>query len=107
MVIFRRPVPKRADRLLKGLAKFGEAILHPGRHFGIDGPRDQAVALEIAQRQGQHALRYTVDQALEFVEPQRAIAAQHADHHDAPLVADAIEHVRHGRAVGVLRSIGQ
>src|SRR3954447_11091233 len=65
----------------------------------MDGPRDDAVTLELAQRQREHALRDAVDRALELAEPAAAFAEE-ADHQHAPLVADAVEHLAHHDALG-------
>ena len=58
------PGDERLGRLQQGRAERGQLVVHPRRHHGMDGARDQAVALELAQRGRQHPLTDAVDQAL-------------------------------------------
>ena len=59
---------------------------------------DQAVALQAAQSQSQHALRNAADLALEFIEA-HGTRAQAADDQNRPFVADAREHAADRAAV--------
>src|SRR6185437_14044016 len=55
-MIGRRPIPERADRAPERLAELGEPIFDARRDFRVDGAGHEAVALEVAQGQRQHAL---------------------------------------------------
>ena len=48
------PLADRLDQRVQRLAERGQAVLDPGRHAGVDPPGDDAVALQVAQRLGQH-----------------------------------------------------
>jgi len=55
----------------------------------VDGARYQAVALQPAQRDGEHPAGDSLDVAAQLAEPVAALA-QPVDDHDRPLVADPV-----------------
>ena len=71
-----------------------ERVLHARRHDRVDRARHEPVALELAQRDGQHPLRDPVDLAPQLVEAQRAPFEQR-DRQQRPLVRDAVEDLAH------------
>ena len=96
-----RPADETEHRLGERAAEFGGCILDPRRDLGVGPARDEPVALEVAERLGEHAMRDSVDAALQFGEPQRVVV-QEADDEQTPLVANAREHVADDVASGVL-----
>src|SRR6202011_6407204 len=64
----------------------------------VNRSRDKAIALQALQRQGQHALRDTLDQ-LEDLSVTPRSKREHADHQHGPLVADARQYVRERAAL--------
>src|SRR5262245_53054519 len=70
----------------------------------MDGTRDEPVAFQRAQRQGQHALRDAADLPLDLAEPLGAGAEEVDDQH-RPLVADAGEDAADGAAVAGKRRV--
>ena len=62
-------------------------ILDAWRDGGINRARDEAVALELAQGERQHALRDIADRTANFIETRGATGDEFHDQH-RPLVAD-------------------
>src|SRR5437879_13108776 len=62
--MFFRPATKRVQRFNQGSAQSRERVLHLRRHNGMNDALHQTVALEAAQRLGQHFLRNAPDLAL-------------------------------------------
>jgi hypothetical protein len=56
---------KDGQQLLRGR---GESVFDAGRHFGEYGAGDEAIALELAQLKGEHALCDLRYQALQLTE---------------------------------------
>src|SRR6202163_2688026 len=75
--MFVRPFAQRFDRLPQPAAEIGQLIIDPRRNGREYGAGDQAVALQAAQRQGQHPLRDAADHALDLVEAARATSEHH------------------------------
>jgi hypothetical protein len=75
-------VQRRAER--------GERVLDARRYHGVDPPRHEPVALELAQRDREHALADPVDPPLQLGEAQRPLLEQR-DRQQRPLVGDAVE----------------
>src|SRR5260221_1960368 len=71
-------------------AEFGQAVFDLGRHFRIDHALDDAVAFQLAQLQGQHALGHAGKLAAQFAEPLGAIH-QVEQNHRLPAPADHFE----------------
>src|SRR5579862_5124861 len=98
-LIAQRPGAERRDRLQQVAAERRERIIDARRDGRKHRARHQTVALEPAQRQGQHALRDAADRAPQLVEAQRAVAKP-ADHQNRPFVADPGQDVADGAAIG-------
>src|SRR5690606_27172071 len=69
------------------------------RNGGMDGARDHAVALELAQRGRQHLLRYAAGLATQLIEAGRP-AAENLHDKNRPLIADGRQNLADGAAVG-------
>src|SRR6266404_3314960 len=69
------------------MAKPGQLVIDARRDGRRDRAVDETVALEVAQGQREHALRYARDLAAKLVEALRALAERADDEH-GPLVAD-------------------
>ena len=67
------PVAHEAHQRFQRAPQIGERILHFRRHLAIDLAADQAIALQFAQVQGQHALRGARQAAAQLIEPPGAI----------------------------------
>src|SRR6185437_12660323 len=93
------PIDEVGHRLQQGLAQRGQTIFDARRLGWKDMAGDQSVALQIAQGLGQHALGDVADCAVKLAEALWSRRQGH-DHEDAPLVADAVEHVAHGATYG-------
>src|SRR5437588_3514266 len=85
-LIAKRPITERRDWLQQVAPECGQSIVDPRRNYRKHRARDQSVALEPAQGQGQHALRDAADRAPQFIESQRA-AAELGDDKHRPFVA--------------------
>src|ERR1700726_3658954 len=101
-----RPFAERLHRLPQPAAEIGQFVIDPGGNGREHGAGDQAVALEPAQRQGQHPLRNAADHALDLVKASRPVAEQHDDEH-APFVADPRQDRRHPSAIAVEVGVGR
>ena len=88
-----RPKLERVDRWNQRAAKVGQLIIDARRDARGDGAADEAVALEVAQSERQHALRDGGDLAPQLVEAPTAGAERRDDEH-GPFVADALEQGR-------------
>ena len=60
---------------------------------------DKSVALQVAQRLGEHALGDVADGSAKLAKALRSRREGH-DHEYAPFVADAVEHVAHRAMYG-------
>ena len=98
--VLERPFAERLHRLRQPAAEFGEFIVDPRRNGRKHGARDQPVALQPAQGQGQHPLRDAADLALQLIEAHRPVD-QHHDHQHAPFVANPCQHGSHRTAIAV------
>ena len=54
--MLRRPAHQSTDGLEQGRAQVSELVFHLRRHDGVHSASHQAVALELAKGEGQHAL---------------------------------------------------
>jgi len=81
------PVGDRNQGHPKGAAQARKLIVDARRDGGMDSARDQAVALQLAQRERQHALRDIADRTAYFIEAHRTTGEEFHDQH-RPLVAD-------------------
>ena len=72
--------------------EIGQRIFDTRRHFCVQRATDEAVLLEPLERARQHLVRHIADRTAEFVETHRP-AGQRFEYEQAPLVADAIEHI--------------
>src|SRR6267378_3682669 len=86
-LMIRGPFAQRFHRLPQPASEIGQFVVDPRRNGREYGAGDQTVALQSAQRQGQHPLRDAADHALDLVEAPRDTSEHHDDEH-APLVAD-------------------
>jgi len=86
-----RPADQLPDRVEQRLAERGELVVDARRHGGVHGPGQDPVALQPAQRDGEHPGGDAVDAAEQFAEPPRPLA-EPVDDIDGPLVADPVEH---------------
>jgi len=93
-VCMARSIPHFVTRCDQGASP--EAF-HLGRCFAVV---DQAVAFEPTQGERQHALRDAFDGSFDLAETLRSVAEQ-ADDEDAPLVANAAEHLARREAVSM------
>lgn len=93
------PFADRAQRLGEGVAKGGERVLDPRRHFGKDSPLHEPVSLQLTQGVGQHLLRDAADIATQLAKPAGA-AGQCIDDNRRPLVRDERKHTA-GSAIRV------
>ena len=93
------PVGEGRDRTGERGAERGELVVDTGRHLGVDGAGEQAVALHRAQGLGEHLGGDAADAGAQLAEAQRSVLERADDQH-GPLVADPVEHDP-GGAVGV------
>src|SRR5215212_9661394 len=98
-VLDRRPVPARpqaktADRFKQGAAQPGELIIHARGNCRKNSAGNQTVALQAAQRQGQHALRNAAERAANLIEP-FPTTPQFAYYQHRPFVTHTREHLAH------------
>src|SRR5699024_6418778 len=63
--------------------------LHPRRHLGVGGPREQPVALEGLQGHGEHSLRDSVHARLQ-VGVAQGLVPEGAYHQHTPLIAPTV-----------------
>src|SRR5258708_18756922 len=100
------PYCARFDRLPPAAAEIGQFVIHARRNGREHRARHQAVALEPAQRQGQHPLRDAADHALDLVEAARAASEQHDDEH-APFIADPGQDRSDAAAIAIEVRVGR
>src|SRR4051812_28238381 len=86
------PAGEGDQRLVELLGHRRQAVFDLGRHRRVDGADQQAVALEVAQGQGQHPPADALHGPLELGEPDRT-ASGGDDDADAPLAADPVDHL--------------
>src|SRR5262249_456040 len=91
------PARETLDRLEQGLAQTGQLVVDAGWDLGKHRSRDETIALEPAQREGQHALGDAFGRASERGETDRSMGGEGHDLH-APLVANSVKHLANGRA---------
>ena len=84
--MLHRPAHQATNRLEQGRAQVGELILHLRWHDRVDGPLHEAVALELTESEGQHALTDAFDLSPKLGETTSALV-EHGDHEDRPLVS--------------------
>ncbi len=94
------PLNKCDKRRQEGLSEGRQPVAHRGRRRGRDLPPNQPVALEVAERLGEHPARDVGHRAGKRVEARRCLGECHEDQH-RPLVAQPVEHVAH-RACAVM-----
>src|SRR5207249_11019170 len=70
----------------------GQRVVDAWRDDGVHRSRHDAVPLETANRDREHALADPLDDAEQLGEAAR-VHAEHADDVDGPLVSDAVEHL--------------
>ena len=87
-----RPLHQRPDRLEERAPERRERVVDARWHDRVHGSRHQPVALQPADRHGQHPLADPVDAAQQLREAPRSVTEQ-VDHEHGPLVADAVEHL--------------
>src|SRR3954465_1766374 len=92
LVVVDGPLDQAVNGLLEGLAEDGQLVIDPGRDAGVHRALDQAVALQRAEGQGEHALADPADLAQQLAEPERA-ALQDGQDQQRPLVAHAVENL--------------
>ena len=90
MPVLARPRDERLDRVEQRGAERGELIVDPRRDDGKHRSGNQAFALELAEREREHALTDPLDLAAQFAEPARAVGEK-ADDEQRPLVRDPVE----------------
>jgi hypothetical protein len=88
------PVGEFQQRLVEVLGHFRQRVLDLGRDDRIDGAYKQAVPLQLAQREREHAPADPSDRTFQLREPDRALRDGYQDA-DAPLPGDVIEDLRH------------
>ena len=71
-----RPVNKALEVRYKAFARFGERILHSGRHLGIELPANQVQLLQTLERLRQHLLRAVGHVAVEVVKAHRSVQVE-------------------------------
>src|SRR5437588_8496313 len=98
-LIAKCPIAERRDWFQQIAPERGQSIVDAWRNYRKHRARDQSVALEPAQGQGQHALRDATDRTPQFIEPQ-GTAAELGDHKHRPFVADTSQHIADRAAVG-------
>jgi hypothetical protein len=86
-----RPADQLPDRVEQRLSQRGELVVDARRDGGLHGPGQDPVALQPAQRDGEHPGGDAVDAAEQFAEPPRP-GTEPVDDIDGPLVADPVEH---------------
>ena len=84
------PVAEGQQDRLQCPALLAQAVFDPGRNDRIDLADDQAVALQLPQLFGQHALGDVPDIALQLVVPLGAVE-QMVERDALPLAADPLE----------------
>src|SRR4051812_36389815 len=85
-----RPVHELCNGAEQRAAEVRQRVLHLRRLGGIHTSRHVALALEVAQILGEHALRDVADQPLDLVEAPRLVL-EHREDQEAPLVSDLVE----------------
>src|ERR1700716_1425245 len=90
--VLSAPADQRIDRVDERLAERRQAILDRHRDRWVGGALDDAVALEVAQRDGEHTLADARYRATDVHEASGA-AVQQVDDEQRPFIADAVEHV--------------
>src|SRR3979490_2098591 len=90
--VLSAPADQRIDRVDERLAERRQAILDRHRDRWIGGALDDAVALEVAQRDREHALADARYRAADVHEASGA-AVEQVDDEQRPFVADAVEDV--------------
>ncbi len=103
--VLRSKFAQRSDRDRQLSAKLSQLVLHLWWSGRVDGPRDEAVAFQTAQRCGQHFLRDPVQSPAKLAES-LGPAVQLHHQHDGPLVADAGEDLGNRPAVGAVEVTG-
>ena len=92
------PIDEARHRVQQRVNLAGKRQIFNARRLGRkDLAGDQSVALQIAQRLGEHALRDVADGSVKLAEAPRLRREGH-DHEHAPFVADAVEHIAAHRA---------
>lgn len=84
---FLSPTLQGIDDRPQGLALPGEAVLDPGRHLGIGGPRQQPELLQFTQPGAEDFGGRAGDQPRQFPEPSRPVH-QVVEDEQRPLGAD-------------------
>src|SRR5438874_9997635 len=90
--VLSAPADQPIDRVDERRAERREAILDRHRDGWVGGALDDAVALEVAQRDREHALADARYRAADVHEAPGA-AVEQVDHEQRPFVADAVEQV--------------
>jgi len=90
--VLSAPADQPIDRVDERHAEWRQAILDRHRDGRVGGALDDAVALEVAQRDREHALADARYRAADVHEAPGA-AVEQVDHEQRPFVADAVEHV--------------
>src|SRR5438270_9915129 len=90
--VLRAPADQRIDRVDERLAERRQTILDRHRDGWVGGALDDAVALEVAQRDREHTLADARYRAADVHEAPGA-AVQQVDDEQRPFIADAVEHV--------------
>src|SRR5690242_7860387 len=90
VVVVGGPADQRGDDLVQSAAQRGEGVLDARRDLGVGGAGDQAVLVELAKGEAEHALGNAGDLPLQVGVAQRS-GLQDRDDQQAPLVADAVE----------------
>jgi hypothetical protein len=84
------PADEGRQRVVQLACHLGGGVLHLRRHGRVDGPDQQAVALQVAQGEREHAPADALHHALELGEPDRTGDGGEQDR-DAPLAAHVIK----------------
>ena len=91
LVVFG-PVDEGLDGGVEGGAEGGEGVVDAWGDDGVDGAGDEAVAFELAEGDGEHAVADALDVAVEFGEAE-GVAFEVGDGEEGPFVGDAVEDV--------------
>jgi hypothetical protein len=97
-----RPAEQAAQRLVQLLRHRRGFVLHARRDRRVDRALQQAVALEVAQRQRQHPAADPFDRTLQLGEPHRPPRGLQQDA-DRPLAADPVDDLQHRADIEFLR----
>jgi hypothetical protein len=98
------PSGEGGERAVQFDGHVGRPVLDLRRHGRMDGPRDQSVALKVAQGQREHAATAAGHRAFQFGETGRPVADVERDA-DRPFAADPVQRLQDGADLALVRGL--